>query len=400
MTARTSLVAVLLIVGLVVAGLAFSPQLGLRETLFAPAHEARTPPASTPAVTAPPTSGAPADVTGLDAGTFRRIADAQTSMVVNIRTESRQQTRQLSDFFGGPFAQPRQEILQGAGSGFIIEKSGLILTNNHVVAGATRIEVGLFAGTPGNEDGRTYAAAVVGRDPITDSALIRLTDKPGFDLPVAQLGDSNQMGPGDWVVAIGNPFNLAHTVTVGVISAKGRPFAAVEGRAQEMLQTDAAINPGNSGGPLLNLRGEVIGINTAILSPGGPGNVGIGFAVPVNTIRDLLPQLEKGKVTRGWLGVQITPIPPDAVDELGLPNRRGVLVAVVERGGPGDRAGLQPGDVVLEFQGRPIASADELVKIVTATSPGTRVDMKVWRDKRELTLSPTVQALALDEPPR
>jgi serine protease Do len=349
----------------------------------------------------------------IDADTFRRIAEAQTPMVVNIRSESRRQTRDLTEFFGGadPFRRffgvpdtspgPREEILEGAGSGFIIDKSGLILTNNHVVAGASRIEVGLFPGTGGQEPGKAYQAEVIGRDPLTDSALIRIVDKPSVDLPVATLGDSAPMAPGDWVLAIGNPFNLAHTVTAGVISAKGRPFP-LEGRVQEMLQTDAAINPGNSGGPLLNLRGEVIGINTAILSPGqSGGNVGIGFAVPINVVRALLPQLEQGKVIRGRIGTRVTTVPREAADELGLKQPGGALVAVVEPDGPAARAGMKPGDVIVEYGGKPVRTSDELVQMVVNSAPGSQVPVTVIRDKQSVSLDVKVEALeAVDQSAR
>ena len=209
------------------------------------------------------------------------------------------------------------------------------------------------------------------------------------------------MAPGDLVVAIGNPFNFAHTVTVGVISAKGRPFQAMEGRVQQMLQTDTAINPGNSGGPLLNLRGEVIGINTAILSPGpSAGNVGIGFAVPINVVRDLLPQLHAGKVTRGRLGVQITPVPKEAVSALGLETQRGALVSSVEPDGPAARVGIEPGDVIVEYQGKPIQTSDELVQMVINTKPGSTIAMNVLRDQRPRTIKVTVGSLdLLDDAP-
>ena len=185
-------------------------------------------------------------------------------------------------------AAQREQVVQAAGTGFIIDKAGFILTNNHVVEGATKIEVSLY----GEDEDQEYDAKVVGRDPLTDSALIELTEKPDHTLPEVKFGDSSQMQPGDWVMAIGNPFGLAHTVSVGVISALERPFQWPSGRSAQVLQTDAAINPGNSGGPLLNLRGEVIGINTAIYTDGAPaGNIGIGFAIPINTVRDLLPQL-------------------------------------------------------------------------------------------------------------
>lgn len=402
-----------LMVGLVVVavGLAVSPQLirsgnsqRIRTETQTPA-QTQTPSVSTARSTtslAPSRSDA---ITGpLDAQTFRRIAEAQTPMVVNIRSESRRQTRDMSEFFGGmdPFrrffggpgmGRGRDEILEAAGSGFIIDKAGLILTNNHVVAGASRIEVGLFSGTPGSDPGKTYQAKVIGRDALTDSALIRIVDKPSFDLPVATLGDSGIIAAGDWVLAIGNPFNLAHTVTAGVISAKGRPFP-MEGRLQEMLQTDTAINPGNSGGPLLNLRGEVIGINTAILSPGqAGGNVGIGFAVPINVVRDLLPQLEHGKVTRGRIGVRVTAVPKEAADELGLSEPGGALVAVVEPDGPATRAGVRPGDVIVEYDGKAVRSSDDLVQMVVNSKPGSEVPIKVIRDKQPVTLRIRVEEL-------
>src|SRR5262249_39074549 len=190
--------------------------------------------------------------------------------------------------------QPEPPILEGAGTGFIIDKTGFILTNNHVIEGAETIRVSF-------EDelrAETYAAKVIGRDALTDSALIQLTEMPSRPLTEVKLGDSDQMQPGDWVMAIGNPFRLGHSVRVGVISALGRPFGGLPQREQPMLQTDAAINPGNSGGPLLNVRGEVVGMNTAIYTDTRSANIGIGFATPMNTIRDLLPQLRSGKVVR------------------------------------------------------------------------------------------------------
>ena len=181
-----------------------------------------------------------------------------------------------------------------------------------------------------------------------------------------KFGDSAQMQPGDWVMAIGNPFGLAHTVSVGVVSATERPFPITDGRSQDVLQTDAAINPGNSGGPLLNVRGEVIGINTAIYTDSRQaGNIGIGFAIPINTVRELLPQLRTGKVTRGVIGVSVGAIPLDALEELGLKERTGALVSSVNAGGPAAKAGIEPGDVIIEFNGKPVRNRDDLVGMVT-----------------------------------
>ncbi len=205
------------------------------------------------------------------------------------------------------------------------------------------------------------------------------------------------MQPGDWVVAIGNPFNLNHTVTVGVISALGRPFPVAPGRSVEMLQTDAAINPGNSGGPMLNVRGEVVGINTAILADrGAASNMGIGFAVPINAVRELIPQLRTGKVTRGMIGVQITAVDAQAYEDYGLTTREGAVVAAVTAGGPADQAGIRPGDVIVEYNGRRVPNRDELVSMVTRTAPGTKVPVKVLRNAKPMSLTVTVGELDLD----
>ena len=186
-----------------------------------------------------------------------------------------------------------------------------------------------------------------------------------------KFGDSAQMQPGDWVMAIGNPFGLAHTVSVGVISATARSFPIAEQRFADVLQTDAAINPGNSGGPLLNARGEVVGINTAIYTDSrNAGNIGIGFAIPINSVRELIPQLRTGKVSRGVIGVQVSPVPADALAEFGMKERRGALVGTVTRGKPAAKAGIEPGDVIIEFNGKPVKNRDELVATVVATRPG------------------------------
>ena len=343
----------------------------------------------------------------IDALTFRRIAQEEIPAVVNLRTIQKMKASEMTDSMGGDLLErffgpgarpaPRQEApeQEGTGTGFVIDaKDGLILTNNHVVENATTILV-----TPyGAAVGETYEADLVGRDLLTDSALVRLRKLPPKPLAQVRFGSADEMQPGDWVMAIGNPFEFAHTVTVGVISAVGRPFAVAEQRYQNVLQTDAAINPGNSGGPLLNLRGEVIGINTAIISNARtPTNIGIGFAIPINVVRDLLPQLRAGKVVRGRIGVTVQPVPPDSVKDFGLSSRQGAMVMSVASGGPADKAGVKPGDVVVEFNGQPVSNNDELVRLVTGTKPGATVPMKVMRDKQEKTLTITVAELNLEE---
>jgi serine protease Do len=367
-----------------------------------------SPTSSAQTVTMPPANSAP--LSGpVDAATFRTIAKSMSPAVVNIRTESRQRSSQMTQFFGGDDdllerffggggvqprgRQERPQVTQAAGTGFIISKDGFILTNNHVVEGATKIQVSFY----GDEADVTYLARVVGRDPLTDSALIELTEKPQRELTEVKFGDSEQMQPGDWVMAIGNPFGLAHTVSVGVISATERPFPITDGRSQDVLQTDAAINPGNSGGPLLNVRGEVVGVNTAIYTDSRQaGNIGIGFAIPINTVRELLPQLRSGKITRGVIGVSVGTIPLDALEQLGLKERAGALVSSVNGGGPAAKAGVEPGDVIVEYNGKPVRSRDDLVGMVTRTKPGTTVPMKVIRDKVEKRLDVTVDELNLE----
>jgi serine protease Do len=365
----------------------------------------------------PPMNSAP--VTGaLDAQTFRNIAQTQSPIVVSIRTTATRRTQEMTDFFGGDdffrkfFGQPdgrggqggqggqgrrgqggnaQPEESYGAGTGFIIDKAGFIVTNNHVVENATKISVEILG------DDEPYDAKVVGRDPLSDSALIELVKKPERALPEARFGDSDQMQPGDWVMAIGNPFNLDHTVSVGVISALSRQFPVANQRNIYMLQTDAAINPGNSGGPLLNLRGEVIGINTAILTGTGQ-NLGIGFAVPINIVRELLPQLRTGKITRGMIGISIMqgPISQATAEAIGLKDRKGAIVSSVSGGSPSEKAGIKPGDVVLEFNGKPVPNDRALVDMVVATRPGSTVPLKVLRDGEPRTLNVTVGELNLD----
>jgi serine protease Do len=382
-----------------VAGLAVGMVIASRLDL-APQSAAQT--LTVPSMNSAPLAGP------VDAATFRNIAKAASPFVVNIRTRSKQKTQDISEFFGGndPFgrffgnpqgrgnAQPREQVVESAGTGFIISKDGLILTNNHVVENASDIFV---AFGENQNDAEEYKAKLVGRDQLTDSALIQLTDKPSAPLVEARFGDSSQMQTGDWVMAIGNPFALGHTVTVGVISATKRPFPVAEQRSQDVLQTDAAINPGNSGGPLLNVRGEVIGINTAILANSrSEGNIGIGFAIPINVVRDLLPQLRAGKVIRGRIGVTVGDVPRELVEELGLKQRAGAAVSSVTKDAPAAKAGIEPGDVIIEFNGKPVVNRDDLIRMVTGTKPGTTVPVKVLRDKKERNVTVTVDELDLE----
>jgi serine protease Do len=352
----------------------------------------------TPALEAQGPPGGP-----MDTALFRNIALRENPAVVSITTRARVRGDDPGDelfrwFFGGQ-AVPRERIQHALGSGFLISAAGDILTNNHVVAGAESIEVTLFG-----PETKTYRAVTVGRDPLTDSALIRLEQAPPR-LHTATLGDSNALEPGDWVMAIGNPFQLGHTVTVGVVSYQGRPFQVQEGRWQNMIQTDASINPGNSGGPLINVRGEVVGINTAILGGTTNGNIGIGFAIPINNVKTLLPQLRQGKVVRGRIGVQLrnAPITLDEAEALKLPDANGVIVISVESDSPASRAGLRAGDVVVAFNGTVITTPDDFVARVSATAPGTRTTVRFFRDGQERTQAVTVEELPLDivpTPPR
>jgi serine protease Do len=410
-TRKTTLFYVVLVaIASLAVGMVIASQWGLPQS-----SSAQT--VNVPAVNSSPLNGP------IDAQTFRNIAKAQSPTVVNIQTTSRMRgPREMTEFFGGgddllrrffggqvppqqrgtprgrstPRALPDEvPETMGRGTGFIIDKAGFILTNNHVVEGAENIRVSLYGG------GRTenYAAKVVGRDSLTDAALIQLTEMPASPLQEARFGDSEQMQPGDWVMAIGNPFDLGHTVTVGVVSALGRPLGGVRGREQNMLQTDAAINPGNSGGPLLNVRGEVVGINTAIFtSEERAANIGIGFATPINAIRDLLPQLRTGKVTRGVIGVQVSrdPLTKEAAAAFGLPSQNGAVLSSVRPGEPAAKAGLEPGDVIVEFNGRPVSDSDALVAMVVNTKPGSTVPVTVYRDKQRRTFNITIDELDLE----
>jgi serine protease Do len=315
--------------------------------------------------------------------TFRQVAAAVGPAVINInavtvlRSPLGGPRSPMEEFFGEEFfrrffGDPRERTQRSLGSGVIVDATGIALTNAHVVDGASEIEVV-------TADGKKQKARVLGADGKSDVAVIRIVG--GGNYPSARLGDSDVVQVGDWVLAIGSPFGLTQTVTAGIISAKGRVLG--QGPFDDFFQTDAAINPGNSGGPLVSMAGEVIGINTAIVSRTG-GSLGIGFAIPINLGRKIYTELTtRGKVTRGWLGVSVQPLTPELSKSFGATQESGVLVADVMSGSPADQAGLQPGDVILEFNGRRIAAPSDLQRAVGLTEPGSGVRLKVWRDRAE-----------------
>jgi len=289
----------------------------------------------------------------------------------------------FGDFFERYFGRTPQEMeprrTDGAGSGVIISEDGYLLTNNHVIEGATEVTV-----TLANKS--EHEASVIGRDPKTDLAVLKIEGSGPF--PKAVLGNSEKLRVGESVIAIGNPFGLGHTVTAGIVSAKGRFIGA--GPYDDFIQTDASINPGNSGGPLFNTRGEVVGINTAII----PNGQGIGFAIPINTAKPLVPQLiDDGKVTRGYLGVTIQPISKDLAGALGLEDTDGALVADVVPGGPADKGGVETADVIRSFNGTPVKESHELPALVANTPVGEKAELVVTRDGRERSLSVEVAEL-------
>jgi len=281
---------------------------------------------------------------------------------------------------------------RGLGSGFVLDEEGYIVTNHHVVEDATKVVVKFH-------DDKEYDAEVVGTDPKTDIAVIKIKKGAKAEglVPVA-LGDSSSLRVGDWVLAIGNPFGLDHSVTAGIVSAKGRQINRPGDNAyDDFIQTDAAINPGNSGGPLINLKGQVVGINTAIFSRSG-GNIGIGFAIPIDLARQIIPQLiEQGHVTRGWLGVLIQPVDQDIADSLQLPEAKGALVAKVFPDSPAEKGGVKVGDVIVEFNGVEVAKSSELPSIVANTPVDKSVDVVVLRDGKRKTLSVTIGKLVEGE---
>ena len=321
---------------------------------------------------APPVARSPRD-------SFAPAVASASPAVVHVKVTSVMPSAMRG--WGGPDA-----VRQGSGSGFIIQADGIVLTNDHVVTNAREITVTL-------SDGRQLPAQVRGRDPKTDLAVLAV-DAPE-PLPVASLGDSDALSVGDWVIAIGNPFGLANTVTAGIVSAKGRAIGA--GPYDEFIQTDASINPGNSGGPLLDEHGAVVGINTAIFSQSG-GSIGIGFAVPINLAKNLVPQMEKdGHVTRGWLGVTLQKLTPDLAETLKVDAGRGALVSAVTPDGPAARAGVAPGDVIVRWDGTVVDEHASLPVLVAATPVGKTVQVDTLRDGAKRTLSITVDKLA-EEP--
>ncbi len=273
---------------------------------------------------------------------------------------------QFEKFFGQQFSRPQKQ--RSLGSGFIISRDGYIVTNNHVIEGADEIKV-KFQDKHGD---KTYDAKIVGTDPETDLALLKID--ADTDLPTLKFGDSDKIKVGQWVVAIGNPFGLDHTVTAGIVSAKGRIIGA--GPYDNFIQTDASINPGNSGGPLLNLKGEVIGINTAIIASGQ----GIGFAIPSNLAKNVIEQLKKHKkVKRGWLGVSIQNLDENSAKALGLEAPKGALVASVTPGDPADKAGVKAGDVIIAVEGKVVENASDLTRKIGELLPGTKIKITIWR---------------------
>ena len=349
---------------------------------------ARLAPATAVAAAAAPAPAA----TGTMLPDFADLSDRVNASVIAVYTEEvvkPSDTRRFHqnmdpfEFFFGPRMSPegmRPQRRQGAGSGFFISADGLALTNNHVVDGAEKINVRLT-------DNTEAPAKIVGRDPATDVALIRVEGKGPFS-PLS-LGDSDALRVGEWVMAVGNPLRMEHTVTVGVVSAKGRALGLSEETRsfENFIQTDAAINLGNSGGPLVNLRGEVVGMNTAINAAGQ----NLGFAVPVNTIRAVLPQLkEKGKVVRGYLGVMVKNVDQETQEAFNLKSRDGAFVDSVEKDGPAEKAGVQAGDTIVKVGGTPIKETRQLIDRVSAVAPGGKVELEIVREGKTRTVTATL----------
>jgi serine protease Do len=340
---------------------------------------------------------------------FSQLAEAVAPAVVNIRAvktlkgggpvfrhfqrEPFGKEHPFNEFFERFFGdeQQRESRQPSLGSGFIIDKEGHVVTNNHVIEDADQIRVKL-------DDEKEFEAKVVGRDPSTDIALLKI--KSGNDFPVVKMGDSAQLKVGQWVVAIGSPFGLERTVTAGIVSAKGRAIGS--GPYDDFIQTDASINPGNSGGPLINMKGEVIGINTAIIASGQ----GIGFAIPVNLAKGVIAQLKAGgEVTRGWLGVAIQDVNQEMAEYYGIDAKKGVFVADVFKGDPADAAGIKPKDIITEVNGQKVETTRQLTALVANIPVGQSVKVKLWREGQYRTVNvkvgkrDDVKTAARSEPP-
>ena len=320
---------------------------------------------------------------------FNHVAEELAPSVVFVQRRDVRVVGAQRDFFGRIVRRGREELQNsGNGSGVIVSADGLVLTNNHVIEGAEELEVRLT-------DGRTYAAEVLGADPATDIAVLKID---AADLTPARLGDSDDLQVGDWVLAMGSPFGLSNTVTAGIVSATSRQNLGIgrnTGRTvqyEEFIQTDAAINPGNSGGPLVNLDGEVVGINTAIFSRSG-GNIGLSFAVPTAIAERVMRTIvENGRVARGWLGVTLEAITPDDADFMGLDDRpvRGVLVTAVEPDSPADKAGIVQGDVILAADGRPAEEVSRLINTIALSGPDREIELITLRDGAERRVRATL----------
>ncbi len=322
---------------------------------------------------------------------FAAIAKKTMPIVVNISTTQRaargSSNDPLEEFFGRFFGEtvPRENNPRSLGSGILISKDGEILTNFHVVRSADTIKVKLA-------DQTEYEARLIGKDDRTDLALIKIR-KSGGNLPFARLGSSSQLEVGDWVMAIGNPFGLEHTVTAGIVSAKGRVIGA--GPYDNFIQTDASINPGNSGGPLINAVGEVVGVNSAIFSQNG-GNVGIGFAIPIDLAKKVVDQLRKnGRVIRGWLGIRAQDVTPQMAASMGIA-RAGEMAVVTEvaENSPAAEAGIKTGDLIVDLNGKPVPKSHDLPSLIADTPPGQKVTLKTIREKKEQTVTVKIGELS------